>query len=432
MALPDASTKLRMVLDYLPCEACLAQPVDDQDLLCSLCARLDRQVAVRVGTRTTILLEKPSAPEAPIVIPAVPGTASPSQAAGPPAPAPAPEPAPAPLAEVVVRFVDDAPIEKPGVIEVVVEPLAPPAPVPLPPPAAPVPLPEPEPEPAFDVDDIATFTKARDEFFDYRQVEARRPEPLPPPLPPPSVEPAPLFAKPAEEPAPEDDFVFRPPPQEEPARVFVEEPVVRDDIIPEEEVPVESTREEQEKWAPPPDFLAEEEPAAQPEPEPTPPPQQIEEGIIEMDVVEDEPLEMELVPEEDEVVEMEMVAEDEPEPPTSGTGDLWRLRGFDAAAAAALGKQRIQEIAHLSGHDAGELSERSGLPQGKLIPWIQVADLVHDVGVPVDAAIALVAAGVAGPKGLRDADPDEIADRATAFGGHAVQAKDVKRWKRRA
>ncbi|HET6403157.1 MAG TPA: hypothetical protein VFH78_00800, partial [Candidatus Thermoplasmatota archaeon] len=72
MSLPDAGTKLRLVLDYLPCEACLAQPVDDQELLCSICARLDRQVAVRVGTRTTILLEKPSPPPAPVVIPPAP------------------------------------------------------------------------------------------------------------------------------------------------------------------------------------------------------------------------------------------------------------------------------------------------------------------------------------------------------------------------
>lgn len=411
------------MLDYLPCEACLAQPVDDQELLCSICARLDRQVAVRVGTRTTIVVERPSPPPAPVVIP--------------PAPAPEPEPAPpAPLREVVVRFASEEARAKPGAIEVVVEPLAaPPAPVPGP---LPVPVPEaalaaeiapPEEEDAWAIDDIVEYTRARDEFFDYRKpaaaeapepARAAEPEPAPAPAPPPPRAPP--------EPVAEDDFVFRPPAHEEPARR--EEPVVQDDVIPVDEVPLESPPEEQERWAPPPDFLADEEEPAPPAPAP---PEEVEE-IVELEAVpEEEPVvEMEVLPEDEEVVEMEVV-EDEPEPPApSATGDLYRLRGFDAASGAALAKARITQLSHLSGHDAGELAQRTGLPLPKLQPWIQVADLVEEVGVPVDAAVALVAAGVAGPRGLRDADEDEVADRASAFGGYAVNARDVRRWKRRA
>ena len=177
-------------------------------------------------------------------------------------------------------------------------------------------------------------------------------------------------------------------------------------------------------------------------------PEEPEEEILEMEVVPDEP--------EEEILEMEIVPDDEPEPSVPlraeaearagadaeadaeaspaapATGDLHRLRGFDAAAGEALARARITEIAHLSGHDAGELSERTGIPLARLQAWVQVADLVHEVGVPVEPASALVAAGVAGPKGLRDADADEVADRVAAFGGYRVDARDIKRWKRRA
>lgn len=416
-ALPDAGSKLRLVLDYLPCEACLAQPVDDQDLLCSICARLDREVAVRVSSRTTILLEKPTPPAEPIVIPPAPLSTAPEQA-------------PAPLKEVVVRFVDEPPVERAGAIEVVVEPLAPPAPPPV---VVPTPLPAEAEVPietdeeGFSFDDVATFTKARDEFFDYKAAPVPGPQPEAP-----APEPEPVFV-PAREEIPQDDFVFRPPEREEPP-AREPEPAIVDDIIPEEEVRVEEPREEQERWAPPPDFLSEEaameaeeeilemEPVVETEPEPQPEPEEI--------------VEMEVLPEEEEVVEMEVLPDEPapgPAPPApTGTGDLYRLRGFDTGAESALAKARITEIAHLSGHDAGELQQRTGLPMSKLQAWVQVADLVQEVGVPVDAAVALVAAGVAGPKGLRDADPDEVADRVGAFGGYKVDARDVKRWKRRA
>ena len=391
MALPEAATKLRMVLDYLPCEACLAHPVEEQDLLCTICARLDRQVAVRVGTRTTVLLERPSPPEAPVVIP---------PAVEVPQPAPAP-PIAVPAREVLVRMADEPATARTNVVEVVLEPIAPPpAPVvaPLPEPA---PQPEAEPEPEFDISDIVDFVPAREEFFDYRPGRAT-PPPLPPRAPEPVVAPARVV-----EPAPRDDYVFRPPPQEEPVREPEREAIV-EEIFPAEEVPVESAPEER-QWAPPP-----------------------EEAPVELAPVEEEEvLEMEVV-EEDEVVEMELVEEEEPAAAPAGSGELYRLRGFDAGAEAALARKGITEIAHLSGHDAGELAQQTGVPLARMQPWVQVADLVHEVGVPVDAAVALVAAGVAGPRGLRDADAEELADRVSAFGGAQLRAADIRRWKRRA
>lgn len=446
MALPDAATKLRMVLDYLPCEACLAQPVDDQDLLCTICARVDRQVAVRVGSRTNVLLERPTPPPAPVVIPSVP-----------PAPPEPPAALPPPAREIVVRMTDEPSPERPGTTEVVLEPLAPPAPpvVAAPEPAAVVPLaltpepaPEPEPEePEFDVSDIVEFLPARDQFFDYtgRGRPARR-EPEPAPVAEPTPEPEP---EPVVEPAPQDDYVFAPPPQEpEPEPEPVEEV-----YAPVEEVPVEAPEEVQQQWAPPEEAE---------EPQPWAP---AEEPIAEPEVPaeEDEVLEMELVEDEEDVVEMELVEDDAPEPEPepepqpvrepapeappapeppraaspppvaeASSADLYRLRGFEPAAEGALARLGITQIAHLSGHDAGDLATRASLPFDRVLPWVQVADLVHEVGVPVDAANALVAAGVAGPRGLRDVDPEAVADRVAAFGGYTVSPRDVKRWQRRA
>lgn len=381
--LPEAATKLRAVLDYLPCEACLAQPTADQDLLCSVCARTSRQVAVRVSARTTVVLERPSAPEPIVIPPAVP----------------APEPA---AREISVRFADEPSAAKPGVVEVVVEPLAAPA-------AVPVPIPLEDEAPAFSIVDLVDYTPARDEFFDYRHAPA------------PAVAPAK-----AEEP-PQDDFVFRAPP--EPVPEPAPEPVPEPEPEPVEEIPVEPEQEPN-RWAPPSDFLAEE---AEAEAEPAPPPQPSppEEEVVEMEPVEDEPVEMEVVPDE-EVVEMGIVADEPPAPPAPGATDLYRLRGFESAHEQALAGAHITEVSHLSGHDAGELATRTGLPFEKLVAWVQVADLVQEVGVPLDAANALVAAGVQGPRGLREGNEADVAERASAFGGYAVTEREVRRWKRRA
>lgn len=342
MAEADPSTKLRTVLDYVPCEACLSQPVAEQELLCSVCRRLDRQIGIRIAVTTTVLVERPSPPEpAPVVIPP---------------PAPSPEPlVPGPLVEVVSADAPPRPRDAPAAIEVVVEPLV-----------------EAAPEPEWD--EVASFEPAFDDMFGATP-GGRREEPIP--------EEAPEI--------PQDDFVFRPPPpEEEPAAPREEAPA--EEWMPTEEAPVE---EETSPWAP------------QPEPEPRPEP---EEAVEELEIVETEVL-------------------DEGE---EWRSDLWRLRGFDQAAATALGAANVRDLSHLSGHDPAELSARTGLDAERLGPWIHVADLVQEVGVPVNAAVALVAAGVAGPRGLQETDAETIVERASVLGGAEVKLSDVKRWKRRA
>lgn len=451
--LPEAATKLRTVLDYLPCEACLSQPTKDQEVLCSICRRLDRQVAIRVATRTTVILERPSAPAAPVVIPAAPSAPeAPVEAPAPPA-EPAAEAPKAPL-PVRVLFPDEERSRAPG-IEVVVEPIEPPAEAPrrglfarrkapepapaeAPPAAVAAAAPEPEPEPEWE--DIVSY-RPPDDLFEVAGRPERAAEAAPPAYEPPRAtpEPAPEPAReapprPAEE-VPQDDFVFRPPRQEEAPPAPEEAP---EDLLPTEEIPVE---EETSRWAPVEEFLpeepapapVEEAPRAPPVEEIPPPAPVEEEPILETEIVE-----MEVLPEEEpiqetEIVEMEVLPDEEPAAaPAPAGSDLWRLRGFDVEAEAALARVGVVAITHLSGHDANELAERASLPPERLVAWIQVADLVQEVGVPVDSAIALVAAGVPGPRGLRDMDAEDIADRVAAFGGASISTREIKRWKRRA
>ncbi|HWG92411.1 MAG TPA: hypothetical protein VNZ52_16310 [Candidatus Thermoplasmatota archaeon] len=65
--------KLRLVLDYLPCEPCLAVKVPDQELYCSLCRRLSRTVAQKVIVPVDVLVEAPAPAEPePIIVPPPP------------------------------------------------------------------------------------------------------------------------------------------------------------------------------------------------------------------------------------------------------------------------------------------------------------------------------------------------------------------------
>ncbi|MBI4392366.1 MAG: DUF4332 domain-containing protein [Euryarchaeota archaeon] len=58
MASPEIE-KLRIVLDYVPCDACLRIPCDDQELFCSLCSRITRTVAHKQIVRRKVLVESP-------------------------------------------------------------------------------------------------------------------------------------------------------------------------------------------------------------------------------------------------------------------------------------------------------------------------------------------------------------------------------------
>ena len=500
----DASLKLRLVLDYVPCEVCLATPTKDQHILCSICARLDRDVGVRATRRTAVIIERPEAPPEPVFIPPAP-TEEPVDEA--PAEAFAPEPAAAatptpPVPQgpppVEVHLWDGKRrSEREGrAIEVIIEPyaehLAAPVAVPAPVAAAAA-VPEPEPaaeEASFDDsfgvegaaerpprnaeaaetaapdEPVAEETEDEDEWDDLASFEAPDDGFA---YEPPAREERPEPARAPEE--PQDDFVFRPPQtQEEPEPARVED----DDAAwaPAEEVPVEPEDESRSPWARPEetDFLAEEaaeaEARQQQEPEPEQPEAAplesddddiIETEIVEMEVIEDEPEpEPQRAPEpqaaappaeedddiiETEIVEMEII-EDEPEAPPAAApaaataaahpdSDLYRLRGFDDTHFTALESERIVSLSHLSGHDANDLARRTGLAADHLVPWVQVADLVHEVGVPIDAAVAMVAAGVPGPRGLAEMDEQAIVDRVQAFGGASVSTRDVKRWKRR-
>lgn len=422
----DPSAKLRMVLDYVPCEACLAHRVSDQELLCSICRRVDRQVGIRVAVKTSILVERPSPPE-----PASPVVIEPTPVAPPPATS-----APMP---VEVHFVEPgrkARKEKAattGAIEVFVEPFEEPAPA-LAAAAAVVA----DEEPSWD--DVADFSPPAEDLFE-------------------AVPGGPVRRAPAAAvvDVPQDDFVFRPPPAaEEPPAPREEEPT--EDWLPVDEVPVTDETparrvpapDEPSPWSRPPaetvpevvgDEVVEEEPVTAAE--------VVEDEVVAAEPFEAEPIEAE--PVEDDVIESTVV-EDEPEPVeaevlgdvdamASGTpaawspevgSDLWRLRGFDKEAEGLLGKVSIRQLAHLAGHDATELADRTGLPLDRVAPWVSVADLVQDVGVPVEAALSLVQAGIDGPKGLRDAAPEDVVDRVKAFGVGEVTLAEVKRWKRRA
>lgn len=400
---PEAGTKLRLVLDYVPCEACLLQPVKDQELLCTVCARLHRHVAVRAASTTTILVERPELAAAPPVVIE---------------PAPAPEPAAAPVVE------PEPPAEPVAELVAQVEP---------------APVEEAEPE----FDDVASFAPAPEPEFEGETTYVR-PEEAPKAPPPPA------------ESFHEDDFVFRPPepepaPSPEPVPAAAPEP----DLFPDEEITIDRAEGAPSPWAPPEEIFSD----APPEPEPEPEPLEtsvVEEEPIETSLVEEEPIETTVV-EEEPILETEIVDEPEPapleaevvdaepvdedvvemaivdeEPPVpDASSDLWRLKGFGASHAASLKGAGIESLSHLAGHDPHELAGKTGIDDAQLTTWVAVADLVHEAGIPVDASLAIVAAGISGPRALAALDAEEVVDRVAAFGGTDLRLQDVKRWKRR-
>lgn len=73
----DRTGKLRLVLDYLPCEACLHMGTPEQELFCSLCTRLQRTVVQKSTVMRDVVVEKPvpvepevvEVPPAPVAVP---------------------------------------------------------------------------------------------------------------------------------------------------------------------------------------------------------------------------------------------------------------------------------------------------------------------------------------------------------------------------
>ena len=458
MADPEAATKLRLVLDYLPCEACLAVPTQEQELLCTLCARLDRQVTVRAATKTRVILERPE-PEAPVIVEPAPGPvameASPPAADEPAEPEVAPEPIEAPL--LPVRFVADG--QKPGVgpaIEVVLERVV-------------------TAVPEVDWEDDLYSWEEPDDPYGVAGYTA--------PAPAFGLRPAPADEA-AEEPleaveAPEDS---RPPefePEAEPARPAEpaaleappvdDEPLADEDFVqPDEEVVVEPDASERSPWAPPEDdgahepanpladdFLADE--GADEEILESVPVED-DEDIVESIPVEDEEDIVESIPVDDDIVESVPVENDEEivesipvdddddviettplaaetasdgERRVPATSDLHRLHGFDEAVDRAFAAANLLDLEALNGRNPNDISAQTHIAPEMAAMWIATADLVLEVGVPLEAAQSLAHAGILGPASLADADIDETVARVSAAGGR-VTPSELKRWQRRA
>lgn len=146
VAAPPSGTppKLRIVLDYVPCEACLQEPSHEQELLCSVCRRLDRSVSVKRVEHRTFLVEQPLPPPPvePEVIPAAQPDSAPTMVAGSSDVAEAvassvlggahaahaPEPVSAPAQAPAIRVLDavtaeEAPPVSRATIDVLVEPM---------------------------------------------------------------------------------------------------------------------------------------------------------------------------------------------------------------------------------------------------------------------------------------------------------------------
>jgi hypothetical protein len=96
-----------------------------------------------------------------------------------------------------------------------------------------------------------------------------------------------------------------------------------------------------------------------------------------------------------------------------------------------LAEADVREVAALAGREVEDLAARSRVAPERLASWIQVADLQREAGVPLDAAVSLVEAGVAGPQGLRELAAEEIAARLQWSGGGGIPLGDIRRWKLR-
>ncbi|HVL48898.1 MAG TPA: hypothetical protein VM889_10105, partial [Candidatus Thermoplasmatota archaeon] len=179
--------KLRLVLDYVPCDQCLETPSADQEILCSVCRRLHREVAVKVTERREVVIERPAA-HAPVAVTVPAAAAAPTLA--PEAPPRPVDEAPAPVSHVeIVIGAREAGERVPGgpTTEVVLEDLEPAADAPAPVPAEAAMVATAPDSPFAEADFEASFTYV----------------PLPrsalPPPPPPAADPEPAAeAAPAE------------------------------------------------------------------------------------------------------------------------------------------------------------------------------------------------------------------------------------------
>lgn len=482
--------KLRTVLDYVPCDACLAEHSPEQELLCSVCRRLDRTVTVKRTERRTFIVVRPAPPPPPALIP--PAAPPPRE----PEPERAPEPEPEPAAPEQLPAQAEAPAEpaeapappmepsRPsfprhvlvltpesiaqgeraalGAIEVVIEEAEPPRAAPAPAPAvalAPAPEAEaaPEPEPTPQLEDLEpefaavaaeVASEGEDDFdsgFDLTNAGppqdafewVKRPEGAD------AAEAARDDAEPED--FSEEAFVFTPSRRDE-----AEAEPAEAELAAEDEPEFEPVEEGRSPWARPAedDWLLEAPPEAGPEREEPWPDEaaseaapeaplealpESEEIIETLEVVEDEPVEEEVY----ETTVVEEPVEPAPAAPANGLDGFSDVRPADAQRLAEAG---VTRPADLSGRDPWQLADQTGLSAKRLEKWIWTAELMSVAGVPLAHADLLVRSGVRGLDGLRAADAEQAARDVNALLSaderHAslppVSADDVAQWKRRA
>ncbi|MHB8586668.1 MAG: helix-hairpin-helix domain-containing protein [Thermoplasmatota archaeon] len=70
-----SADKLRLVLDYVPCDVCLSMPASswqEQEMYCGICRRMERTVAHKLTVRQTVEVASPMMPEEVVIPPAIP------------------------------------------------------------------------------------------------------------------------------------------------------------------------------------------------------------------------------------------------------------------------------------------------------------------------------------------------------------------------
>lgn len=446
--------KFRLVLDYLPCDACLEVPVDDQELHCSICRRLSRDVAVNARSAVAVVVESPALP-LPVEVP--------------PAPPERVEVPPAPVVEAAAEVSEGIPVETP-VEALVAEAVTPAEEEELelafeatPPadeeeveigfeatradePALEATAPEPELEP---VQEAAPYTFAPESLAEEDAAELDRAaeawaeaaaseeevelEP---------VRPEDLVAEraPEPEPWPEETTVAPPPPVEPaPAEAWPEE--AEAEVLEVIEV-VEETVAEPEPWT--------EAPPLEPGPAPaeaevlevlevveeeavapaSPPPEKWEDDAWPEEapapVAEDAPWPAEAPPLQEEAWPEDAPPAPAPEPVEDPVG---ALDGVGPATADKLAAAGIRSVRDLQGRDAKDLAKATGLPAKSVQRWIGVAD-VQAMGIPLAYAEALIEAGYESPRDVRRGKPEKIAkgvNKALAARGLALDPVDAAR-----
>jgi hypothetical protein len=391
-----ATEKLRLVLDYVPCDVCLAIPTatwEDQELLCGVCARLDRTVAHKVSIREVLVVPEPAAPEEVTIAPVA------AEAAASSIPEPEPEarfepsalpvaPSLPPLPSTFTHFEDESADASPAArydITVVAWSEEPPALAAAPPMDEPVPAPaatevsiaEREPENGGgEADDLFGVVEEADEdLFGVASVAAQDPRADAAPGPNPGAAQAEEAFTVPREPATRVSEPTGAPVDDAWAESILSEPEPRSQP-PEPIPPPQPGPEDPEPWPDPgpgPEPRPEpEEPYPEPDDErgPAEPPAEAEEDIVEVDSDA-----VEAVPAEAESTPGSGKAPENPSPTPVGPGeDISELDNMSRRYERRLGEEGIRSVGDLAGKNAEELAALTGIPKDFLAAWIDAAN----------------------------------------------------------